>query len=136
MVLGTDHFAGSNADAVDSQIGDLTTPERQEQVRRVVDSLVDFRPTKVAVERRRTNASQLDSLYEAYRAGAHTLTPSEDQQLGFRGANRLDLDRLSPSTGATRGRPTRCWPTPGSTSRPSSSASRRGAGGLRPRWIA
>lgn len=94
MVVGTYHFAGSEADAVDSQIGDVTTPERQTQVRRVVDSLVSFRPTKVAVERLRTNASRIDSLYEAYRAGDHTLTPSEAQQLGFRIASRLDLSRV------------------------------------------
>ena len=91
MVLGTYHFAGSEADAVDSQIGDITTPERQEQVRRVVDSLVDFRPTKVAVERLRTNAAQVDSLYEAYRDGNYALEPNEDQQLGYRVADRLDL---------------------------------------------
>jgi hypothetical protein len=45
MVLGTYHFAVSEADAVDSQIGDVTTPERQAQVRRVVDSLIGFEPT-------------------------------------------------------------------------------------------
>ncbi len=94
MVLGTYHFAGSEADAVDSQIGDITTPERQEQVRRVVDSLVDFRPTKVAVERLRTNAAQIDSLYEAYRDGNYALEPNEDQQLGYRVADRLNLGRV------------------------------------------
>jgi len=93
MVLGTYHFAGS-ADAVDSQIGDITTPERQEQVQRVVDSLVDFRPTKVAVEQLRANAAQIDSLYGAYRDGNHALEPSEDQQLGFRVADRLNLGRV------------------------------------------
>lgn len=94
MVLGTYHFAGSDADAVDSQIGDITTPERQAQVRRVVDSLVNFRPTKVAVERLRTNASRLDSLYDAYRAGDHALAPREDQQLGFRIADRMNFSSV------------------------------------------
>lgn len=94
MVVGTYHFAGSEADAVDSQIGDITTSERQAQVRRVVDSLVAFQPTKVAVERLRANASRLDSLYEAYQDGNHALEPSEDQQLGFRVADRLNLGRV------------------------------------------
>jgi hypothetical protein len=94
MVVGTYHFAGSEADAVDSQIGDVTTPERQAQVRRVVDSLVSFQPTKVAVERLRANAAEVDSLYDAYRDGNHALEPSEDQQLGFRVADRLNLGRV------------------------------------------
>lgn len=94
MVVGTYHFAGSEADAVDSQIGDVTTPERQAQVRRVVDSLVAFEPTKVAVERLRANSSRLDSLYEAYQGGDHALEPSEDQQLGFRVADRLNLGQV------------------------------------------
>jgi hypothetical protein len=94
MVLGTYHFAGSEADAVDSQVGDVTSAKRQAQVRQVVDALVDFQPTKVAVEEARSNAAQLDSLFEAYRAGRHALAPGEDQQLGFRVAAQLDHDRV------------------------------------------
>lgn len=94
MVLGTYHFAGSESDAVDSQVGDITSAERQAQVRQVVNALVDFQPTKVAVEEARSNAARLDSLFNAYRAGHHNLAPGEDQQLGFRVAARLDHNRV------------------------------------------
>jgi len=94
LVLGTYHFAGSNADAVDSQVGDITSAVRQAQVQRVVDALVAFQPTKVAVEEARSSTAQFDSLFNAYRAGRHDLAPSEDQQPGFRVATRLDHDRV------------------------------------------
>lgn len=96
MVLGTYHFAGSDADAVDSQVGDITSAKQQAEVQRVVDALVDFQPNKIAVEEARSDAARLDSLFDAYRAGRHDLAPGEDQQLGFRLAARLDHERVYP----------------------------------------
>ena len=136
MVLGTYHFAGSEADAVDSQVGDITSAERQAQVQRVVNALVDFRPTKVAVEEARSNAAQLDSLFHAYQAGRHPLAPSEDQQLGFRVAARLNHDRVYAIDWRNAWPSSRSWNTPRSINRPSLSTSKRGASGLQPAWTA
>ena len=94
LVLGTFHFAGSDADAVETEGADLSSPERQRQVLAVVDSLAAFRPTKVAVEWTREAADRLDSLYSAWREGRHELTINERQQLGFRVAGRMDHDRI------------------------------------------
>lgn len=88
MVLGTFHF---------HKVSDSTTilaPERQAQIRAVVRSLAEFRPTKTAVEEIRADADRLDSLYTAYRSGRHEITRNERQQLGFRLADRLGHERL------------------------------------------
>lgn len=93
-VLGTFHFETSESDAVKIEGADLSTPERQRQLREIVETLTSFRPTKVAVEWTREEAGRLDSLYSAWREGRHELTINERQQLGFRIAGRMDHDRI------------------------------------------
>jgi hypothetical protein len=90
MVLGTFHFTQG------PDYNDVTAPEQQAEIRAVIDSLSAFRPTKLALEWTRTEAARFDSLYAAYRAGQHELTPNERQQLGFRLADRFDHDAVYP----------------------------------------
>lgn len=108
LVLGTYHFANPGLDAINPEVADVMTPEKQAEIREVVDALARFRPTKVVLEWPYEEAAQLDSLYQAYRAGAHELTRNERQQLGFRVAaeaghehvyaadwhNRFGMDRV------------------------------------------
>lgn len=96
MVLGTYHFANPGLDVVQTDVADVLTPEKQDEIMELIDLLTDFRPTKIAVEVRHNQASQLDSLYTAYRKGSHTLTRNEVQQLGFRLAEQFDHSRLYP----------------------------------------
>lgn len=96
MVLGSVHFANPGQDAINTRVADVTTPKRQAQIRAVVDSLLNFEPTKVAVEWPREDAAKFDSLYHAYQDGRHDLTPNERQQLGFRLANRQGHDHVYP----------------------------------------
>lgn len=90
MVLGTFHFTQA------PDFNDVTAPEQQAEIQAVVDSLSVFHPTKLALEWSRAEAARFDSLYAAYRAGRHTLTPNERQQLGFRLADRFDHDAVYP----------------------------------------
>ena len=83
MILGTFHFGSAPGFA------DVMAPEQQAEIRAVVDSLADFRPTKIALEEVIEDVSTLDSLYSAYRAGSHALTRNERQQLGFRLAAQM-----------------------------------------------
>jgi len=96
MVLGSLHFANPGQDSFNPRVGDVTTPERQNQIQTVVDSLLDFRPTAIAVEWPEREAATLDSVYQAYRTGEHELTPNERQQFGFRLAARSDHDHIHP----------------------------------------
>lgn len=94
MVLGSLHFANPEADQINPQVADVTTPDRQAQIQAVVDSLLNFRPTTIAVEWDRREAAQLDSLYQAYRAGRHKLSPNEIEQIGFRLAAQSKHERV------------------------------------------
>lgn len=94
MVLGTYHFANPGQDVINTEADDVLAPDRQAQIRAVVDSLVRFRPTKVAVEWPYENAARFDSIYRAYRDGRHALTRNERQQLGMRLAGRMDHEHI------------------------------------------
>ncbi len=96
LILGTYHFDNPGLDVAQFQVADVLLPERQVEIEAVVQSLLAFRPTKVLVERLPERAARLDSLYDAYRAGQHTLARGEDEQLGFRIAAQSGLDRVYP----------------------------------------
>lgn len=94
MILGTYHFANPGLDVVQSEVADVMTPEKQEEIGRVVEALARFRPTRIAVEATEPTQERFDSLYRAYRNEAHALTRNERQQLGFRLAAMRDLPRV------------------------------------------
>jgi hypothetical protein len=96
MVLGTYHFANPGQDLNNVEAGDMLAPERQAQIRALVDSLARFAPTRVAVERTPDYAGRLDSLYRAYRDGSFDLSRNEIYQIGFRLADRFDHDGVHP----------------------------------------
>jgi len=96
LVLGTYHFDNPGLDVVKTEVADVLTPAKQAEIKQVIEALSRFRPTKIAVEVRADRASRLDSLYAAYRAGRHTLSRSEVQQLGFRLAGHFGHPRLYP----------------------------------------
>jgi hypothetical protein len=94
LVLGTYHFANPGLDVVKTNVADVLSAPKQAEIEAVVEALTRFRPTKIAVEERPESVARLDSMYAAYRAGKHTLTRNEEQQLGFRIAHRLNHPRL------------------------------------------
>lgn len=94
LVLGTYHFANPGLDVVKAEVSDVLSPNKQAEIRAVIDALVAFRPTKIAVEQLPNASAQLDSLYREYRAGRHELSRNETQQLGFRLAHSLGHAQL------------------------------------------
>ena len=79
-----------------TKVVDVLSPEKQAEIGQVVDGLLRFRPTKMAVEATSESGSRIDSLYRAYRAGRYTLSRGEIDQLGFRLAARLGHAHLYP----------------------------------------
>ena len=96
LVLGTYHFANPGLDVVQVEVDDVLSATRQAEIRDLAESLARFRPTRVAVEQLPSAAAGLDSLYAAYRAGAHEPGRDETEQLGFRIAAMLDHPRVHP----------------------------------------
>jgi hypothetical protein len=95
MILGSFHFAGSSEDAVKTAPDDMTTPRRQAEIEQLVERLLEFRPTKVAIESSRIS-SYWNDRYTAWRRDRGPLGSNEIEQVGFRLADRAGLAALSP----------------------------------------
>lgn len=96
LVLGTYHFANPGLDVVRNEVADVLAPGRQQEIERLVAALARFQPTTIAVEHTADASGWLDTAYAAYRAGRHPLSRNETEQVGFRLAARVGLERLHP----------------------------------------
>jgi hypothetical protein len=96
MILGTYHFANPGLDVVRTEVDDVLSATRQAEIRAIVDALAAFRPTRIAVEHVPARAAALDSLFRAWRSGAHVLQRDETEQLGFRLAAAHGHERVHP----------------------------------------
>jgi len=95
-LLGTFHFAGSSSDAMSLKVEDLSTEKRQNEIEDLVNALAEYNPTKIILEYPYGN-DKLDSLYQLYVKGTHTLTINERQQVGFRLAAKLGHKHIYPA---------------------------------------
>lgn len=94
MILGTYHFANPGLDVAQFSTADILSDEKQQEVSAVVVSLASWKPTKVAIERKKERKVQVDSLYLAFWEDRHKLGPGEEEQLGFRLARRFAHPKL------------------------------------------
>lgn len=97
VLLGTTHFAGSALDERSSEVSDILSSARQQELDAVAGQLADWTPDRFFVECMPSEQGTIDSLYQAYRAGDYAPTEAGDRneifQLGFRAADRADLER-------------------------------------------
>jgi hypothetical protein len=103
LLLGVFHFAGEQVDVnttPDNLRIDMLSPQRQQQVKQLVDELAKFRPTKIVIEAQPKYQAKYDSLYQAYLNGKLVASPtfmaSETVQIGFRLAKQIGLKTLYP----------------------------------------
>ena len=93
LVLGTYHMANPGRDLHSTQVDDVLSPKRQQEIAEVIEVLRRFRPTKVAVEVN-VGSRRAAQDYAAYRLGRYTLTRNEIDQLGYRLASALGHDSI------------------------------------------
>ncbi len=97
MTLGVFHFSYPNLDAVktaeEDKISVLDEPWQSEIVT-IAKAIEEFRPTIIAIESNPSQQSRTDSLYQLYQEGKWELQTNETQQLGFRIARNLGIDRI------------------------------------------
>lgn len=97
LTLGTFHFNFPNLDIKkiegDDKI-DVLEPKYQKEIELIINKLKKFKPTKIVIEREPELQEKYDSLYNSYLNGIHTLSRSEEQQIGFRLAKHLGLKNL------------------------------------------
>lgn len=97
MTLGSFHFDFPNLDVVktaeEDQISVLDEPW-QSEIKAIAQAIALFRPTIIAIEREPKYQQRIDSLYLLYQEGKRALGKSETQQLGYRLAASLQLNRV------------------------------------------
>ncbi len=91
-ILGTFHFAGSS-DLVAMNVSDLKSDKRQGEILDLVNALSEFQPTKIILEYP-YKRDELDSVFQIYNGGEHTLSINERQQIGFRLAKELGHKKI------------------------------------------
>lgn len=94
LVLAMSHLHNLNLDAIDTENADVLTLERQNQLDEFVRQLATYKPTHIAIERDSREQADVDKIYSDYRTGRYQLTHHEAEQIGFRLARALGLERL------------------------------------------
>lgn len=85
LVLGTFHM---------SEHEELFSEKRQAEIEEVVAKLMEFQPSKIAVEMTAEKNDILNQQYQQYKSGQFALELNEIDQIGFRIASRLGHDKL------------------------------------------
>lgn len=91
MGVGLFHLANPGQDIFDVRADHVLGSKRQAELKRITEALAGFEPTHVMVE---WPAPRTDERYVLYRAGTLEPTRNEVVQLGFRLAERMELDRV------------------------------------------
>ncbi len=84
LVIGSFHFKNV------PDFYDMKAPEKQQEIKTLVNRLSEFNPDKIALEFERKDSNYVDSLYRSYRNGDYELNVNEREQVGFRLAKQLD----------------------------------------------
>lgn len=94
LLLGCFHFDNPGLDVAKFENASILSDKRQQEVREVLEKLIQFKPEKIFVEMPVEHQRRLDSSLRLYRSGQFTLNAGEIHQLGFRLAKDLNLPGL------------------------------------------
>lgn len=96
LLVGTFHFGypglDSHKTSEEDKI-DVLSPQRQKEIRELVDYIARFKPTKIVVEAG-NNTGYLMRRYERWQAGTYDLQRKEIDQLAFPLMKQFGLDTL------------------------------------------
>ena len=94
LILGTYHMGNPGRDLVNLKADDVLAPKRQTEMRELLDTLLRFRPTKIAVEASADDVTMAVKQYEDYLAGKYEIGRNEREQIGFRLAKELQHTKI------------------------------------------
>ena len=95
LILGSFHFDDKGLDEYKPKHRlDVGAAARQREITTILDRLVEFGPTRIAVEVRADQQERLDASYSSYLEGEKELTANEIHQIAFRLGRRLGHERL------------------------------------------
>lgn len=97
ITLGTFHFDFPNLDRIQIEENgkiDVLDPKYQAEIIELVDLLAQFKPTIIVIERNHKIQNRIDSLYQQYLVGKYDLRRGEEEQIGFRLAKQMGINKL------------------------------------------
>ncbi len=94
MILGVYHMANNNLDLIKTDYDDHLSTKRRAEIEEVLDRLVAYRPTHIAIEQDVDKQTSIDNDYQDYLQGKFELTANEKHLIGFQLAQRLDQQKL------------------------------------------
>lgn len=89
MIVGSYHFANPGKDVIKSKVTDVSTPQRQREIKEIIAQLEKFRPTKIAIECDVETSAPIQKRFAEYLTDNYQLSVNEREQLGFRLAKNL-----------------------------------------------
>lgn len=96
MILGSYHMANPEQDAINIKADDVLVPKRLREIEQLVELLIAFKPTKIAVEREPEIDAKLQKKYRNYLKSAYQLERNEVYQIGFRVAKNMGHSKIYP----------------------------------------
>ncbi|KGP71044.1 DUF5694 domain-containing protein [Pontibacillus yanchengensis] len=93
MILGTFHMRHT-PDLYRVDASDVLAPERQKEIRFIIDRIKEFKPTKVALEVIKEENDRLNHEYQKYLNDKANLEINEIHQLGFRLAEEMGHEEI------------------------------------------
>lgn len=97
LTLGTFHFNFPNKDVVqinESDQIDVLKSEHQKEIKTIVQKIKKFNPTVIVIEQQPFEQHRIDSLYQLYLNDDYELKRREIEQIGFRLAKQLGIQKL------------------------------------------
>lgn len=102
LILGTYHFGNCGGHVINFEVEDITSEEKQLEIKEVIEKLLKFKPTKIAVEAREEKAKELNQVYSEYCAN-NAYMPNqiishrnEIVQIAFRLGQILNHNKIYP----------------------------------------
>ena len=90
VLLGTYHMGKEGNNVFKSNVDDVTSPERQKQIAKLIEKLKRYKPTKIAIECDIEDNGRYQETFNTFLAGKYKLSKNERDQIGFRLAKELE----------------------------------------------
>jgi hypothetical protein len=94
LLFGVFHFHNPGRDVVRVDQTDVSASDSQAYLQAMTERLCDFRPTVILLEFNRSNEPDIQRDLAAYRRRAFELGVNEIHQIGFRVAEKCDVDEV------------------------------------------
>ncbi|MXV78606.1 hypothetical protein F4083_12150 [Candidatus Poribacteria bacterium] len=94
MILGSTYLHNPGLDVYNFKMDDVLAPKRQDEIKKLVQQLKPFQPTKIAVEQDPSRTDEINRIYQDYLNDVYELQRWEGEQLGFRLAKQMEHPKV------------------------------------------